>query len=96
MQIEKLVNVAIDFRLAELKARELGIIDISAIGTEREAFHYFGEKDFKKMIEGKKYTVEKFDIKQYKYTCVISGLTFFCITDDLLFEGDEKKIEEES
>ena len=96
MQIEKLIDAAINFRLAELKARELGIIDISGIDTEREAFHFREEEDFATMIKGKDYVIEKFsrDFK-YKYSSVISGLKFFCITNKLLFEGDEKKIAED-
>lgn len=96
MQIEKLVDGAVDFRLAALKAKELGIINISYLGDEEEAFQYYGEEEFARMIKDKIYTVEKFDRDKYKYSCIISGLTFFCITDDMLFEGDEKKIEEES
>jgi hypothetical protein len=96
MQTEKLVDGAVDFRLATLKAKELGIINISYLGDEKEAFQYYGEEDFKKIIEDKKYTVERFDKRQYKYTCIISGLTFFCITDSLLFENDENKIEGEA
>lgn len=92
MQIEKLIDVAVDYRLAALKARELGIINISCLGYEKEEFQYYGEEDFARMIKDKKYTVEKFDRDSYKYSCIISGLTFFCLTDVLLFEGDEKKL----
>lgn len=91
MQIENLIEVAINFRLAELKAREQGIINISGIGTEREAFQFFGEKDFAKIIKDKEYTIKRFD-KGYEYTSTISGLKFFCIADNLLFDGDEQRI----
>lgn len=95
MQIEKLIDIAVDFRLAALKAKELGIINISYLGHEEEAFQYYGEEEFASMIKDKKYTVEKFDRDSYKYSCIICGLTFFCITDKLLFENDENKIEGE-
>lgn len=95
--IEKLVEAAIDYRLVALKAREVGIISISSIGTERESFQFYDEKDFARMIKDKEYTIKNFDSTdyKYKYTSTISGLKFFCITTELLFEGDEKKIEEE-
>jgi hypothetical protein len=93
--IEKLVETAVDYRQAALRARNLGIINISYLGYKNEAFQIYGVEDFAKLIEGKKYTVAEFNYTRLKYTCVISNLTFFCITDKLLFEGDENKIEEE-
>ncbi len=94
--LNKLIDAAVDLRIATLKAGEQSIINISGIGTEKEAFQFYGEEVFATMIKGKDYVIEKFshDFK-YKYTSVISGLNFFCITDELLFEGDENKIAED-
>lgn len=92
---ELLVKRAIDLRLADLKAREQGIIGIRGVGTERESFQFYDENDFSRMIKGREYTVEKFDHDyKYKYISMISGLKFFCITKEFLFDGDENKIVE--
>lgn len=95
MQIEKLIDAAIDYRVAELRAREQDIIGISGVGTKDERFHYYDEKSFAEIIKDKNYIVERFDSENYKYTATISGLTFFCLSEDLLFEGDEEKLKED-
>ena len=93
--LNKLIDVAVDLRVATLKAGEQNIINISGIGTEREAFQFYGEENFAEIIKDKEYSVEKFTSDKYKYTSIISGLKFFCITNELLFEGDENKIAED-
>ena len=93
--INKLIDAAVELRIADLKAREQGIIDIQSAGTEREVFQFYDEKDFAQMIKGRDYTIEKFNRDfRYRYTSFISGLTFTCITNELLFEDDKNKIEE--
>lgn len=88
--LDKLIEAAIDLRIANLKARAQGIISVTNAGTEREAFQIFKEEDFIRLAKDSKYTVEKFDSEyKYKYTSVISGLRFFCITNKLLFEENK-------
>lgn len=97
MQIEKLVDMAIDYRIATLKAIDSQIIGISYVGTENEEFQFYDEAEFAKLIKDKAYTVKRFDSTRYKYrySSVISGLRFICLSDDFLFPGDENKLEGE-
>lgn len=93
MNIEKLVDAAVDLRVATLRAKEQGIIHISQTGTNREEFMIDNERDFANMIKDRKYTVERFSYDfRYKYTTTISGLKFFYIAYEFLFENDEEKL----
>lgn len=96
MNIEELVDAAVDLRIANLKAREQGILSVYDAGTKEERFHFYKEEDFMNIIKDREYAIKNHDAKfKYKYISIINGLMFFCITNELLFEGDENKIEEE-
>jgi hypothetical protein len=94
--LNKLVDVAIEYRIAKLKAREQGIIGITDCGGKREEFQYHNEEDFARLIKDREYTVQKFPYDyKYQYTGIISGLTFICLSNKFLFEGDEKRLVED-
>lgn len=97
MQIEKLVDAAIDLRIATMRAEEQGICGIVDCGGKKEEFIYFDKEDFAKLIKGRDYTVRKYPHSyKYQYKSKLCGLTFTCFTNKLLFDGDEEKIEEEN
>jgi uncharacterized protein YbcI len=108
MQIEKLIDAAIDLRdavlkadknieNAKLKAREQGIISITGEGKTNEHFQIYDEKDFKEMIRTREYKIEEFNYPPYKYQYIVKvyGLNFMHIVTELLNEGDERLIVDE-
>jgi hypothetical protein len=108
MQIEKLIDAAVDLRdavlkankeikNAKLKAREQGIIGITDEGKTNEQFQIYDEKDFKEMIRTREYKIEEFNYPPHKYQYIVKvcGLNFIHITTELLNDGDENKIESE-
>ena len=96
MQIEKLVDAAIDYRISKLKAREQGIIGVMDCGGSREEFQIYDEDDFKEIIKTRDYTISRHDSEyEYQYNVKISGLTFICLTPFLFKTEDEKYIVEE-
>ncbi len=92
MQIEKLINVASEVRIATLKLKEQGIYSYN---DAFDTFH-IPEDMFLSILGDKKYKVTLRNCTEYphRYAVTITGLTFYCITNKLLFEGDEKKIKE--
>jgi hypothetical protein len=97
MQTEKLIDRAVDLRIATLRAEEQGICGIVDCGGNREEFLYYNEEDFARLIKGRDYTVRKHSHSyKYQYKCKLCGLTFTCLTNKLLFDGDEIKLEEEN
>lgn len=104
MQIEKLIDAAVDLRIATLKAEEQGIVGMSRSYEMKdntlcseEYFQIYNEKDYANILKDKEYTVERFidDDYKYQYKAKLCGLIFICITNELLFEGDENKILED-
>lgn len=96
MQREKLIDRAVDLRIATLRAEAEGICGIVDCGGNREEFLYYNEEDFARLIKDREYTVQKFPYDyKYQYTGIISGLTFICLSNELLFEGDEEKLKED-
>ncbi|MFA5528413.1 MAG: hypothetical protein WC996_07325 [Peptostreptococcales bacterium] len=97
MQREKLIDRAVDLRIATLRAEAEGICGITDCGGNREEFLYYNEEDFVRLIKGRDYTIKKHPYNyKYQYRSKISGLTFTCLTNKLLFDGDEIKLEEEN
>lgn len=97
MQIEKLIDVAVDLRIATLRAKEQGIINfLHSEYLKIEEFQIDDENDFKRVIKDRDYSVKRFNhYYKYKYTGIISGLTFICLSNKLLFEGDEERLVED-
>lgn len=95
IDLEKLVDAAIDLRIANLKAREHGIIGLTGSGDD-ECFQIYGKKNFKEIIKGRDYSVKRRndDEYRYEYTVKVSGLKFICIVENLMFEEDKSKIKE--
>lgn len=93
--IEKLVDAAIDLRIATLRAEEQGIICYTD-GINGETYQIFKETDFKELIKDREYTVKTRPslIYFYEYSTKVAGLNFIYITEELLFEDDEKLLEE--
>ena len=93
MQIEKLVDAAIDYRVSKLKAREQGIIGVTDCGGKKEEFQIFDKDDFQKLIETREYTIIERDIEyKYQYKVNVAGLNFICITPYLFKDEDKKYI----
>ncbi len=97
MQIEKLVDVAIDYRVTKLRAREQGIIGVTDCGGSREEFQIFDKDDFQEMIKTREYTIIKRDGDgdyRYEYKAKVAGLNFVCLTPFLFKEEDREFIVE--
>lgn len=94
MQTEKFINAAEELKLATLRAKEQGIINFShSEYLKIEEFQIDDENDFKRLIKDRDYSVKRFNhYYKYKYTGIISGLTFICLSNELLFEGDEERL----
>jgi len=94
INIEKLVDVALELRIATLRARGQGIISYVDNADE---FQIYDEKQFVILFRDKKYTLAMSGCKEfpYEYKGIIDGLRFITLTKKLLFEGDENKIESE-
>ena len=93
MQIEKLIDAAIDYRIAKLKAREQGIIGVTDCGGSREEFQIYDADDFREMIKTREYTIVH-SKNYYEYKTKVAGLNFICLSNKLLFEGDEERLVE--
>ena len=94
MQIEKLVDSAVDYRIAKLKAREQGIIGVTDCGGSREEFQIFDKDDFQEMIKTREYTIIKRDGDgdyRYEYKVKVAGLSFICLTP-ILFKEEEREV----
>lgn len=96
---EKLVDAAIDYRVATLRAVEKGIIHVADCGGDKEQFLIYDTDDFREMIKTREYTIiEREGDYRYVYQTKVSGLSFICLTSFLFEEEDTKYIvtEEES
>ena len=93
MQIEKLIDAAIDYRIAKLKAREQGIIGVTNCGRSREEFQMYGEDDFREIIKTREYTIVQ-SKNYYEYKTKVAGLNFICLTPCLFKEEDKEFIVE--
>jgi len=95
MQIEKLLEVAAEYKIAMLKADEMSIIGYHQIHNfEKDAFHIYDEEVFKQIIGNRPYKIRKRVTDElYDYTVKINDYHFFCVTEALLFEGDEKYVQ---
>ena len=93
MQIEKLVDAAIDYRIAKLKAREQGIIGVTDCGGSREEFQIYDADDFREMIKTREYTIIH-NKDYYEYKTKVAGLNFICLTPCLFKEEDKEFIVE--
>ena len=95
MQIEKLVDAAVDYRIAILKAKEQGIICVTDCGGKSEEFQIFNKDNFKEMIETREYTItERKGDFRYEYKTIVAGLSFVCLTPFLFKEEDKEFIVE--
>lgn len=93
MQIEKLLDAAIDYRIAKLKAREQGIIGVTDCGGSREEFQIYNEDDFREMIKTREYTIVH-SKNYYEYKTKVAGLNFIFLTPHLFKEEDKEFIVE--
>lgn len=93
MQIEKLIDAAIDYRIAKLKAREQGIIGVTNCGRSREEFQIYDEDNFREMIKTREYTIVQ-SKNYYEYKTKVAGLNFICLTPCLFKEEDKEFIVE--
>ena len=97
MQTEKLIDRAVDLRIATMRAEEQGVCGIVDCGGKKEEFIYYDKEDFARLIKDRDYTVRKHSHSyKYQYKSKLCGLTFTCLTNKLLFDGDEIKLEEEN
>ena len=88
--MQDLINAALNLRVATVEANEQGIVQVYNPGTSREEFQFVSKEIFAEMIKNKKYKIKRFDGDYpYKYSCMIDELKFTCLTEKLLFEGDE-------
>ena len=88
---EKLVDAAIDYRVAKLKAREQGIIYINDCGGDKEQFLISDTDDFRGMIKTREYTIiERKGDFRYEYKIKVAGLSFICLTP-FLFDSEDRK-----
>ena len=91
MQIEKLVDAAVDYRVAKLRAREQGIIGVTDCGGSREEFQVRDTDDFREMIKTREYTITKRDGDyRFEYKTEVAGLSFICLTP-FLFDAEDRK-----
>lgn len=96
MQIEKLVDAAIDYRVSKLKAREQGIIGVTDCGGKREEFQIYDKDDFEEIIETREFIVTKRESEyRYQYNVKVAGLNFMYLTPYLFREEDMDYIVEE-
>lgn len=93
MQIENLIDTAVDLRISTLRAKETKII---AYSDWKDGFQV-SSTTFQEIKGNRDYEV--FDRKdeeyKYLYTMKISGLLFFAVSPFLIYEGDEGKVQEE-
>jgi hypothetical protein len=87
--LNKLVDVAIEYRIAKLKAEEQGIIGVTDCGGKRESFQVYNKDDFKEMIKTRPYTISR-NGEYYEYKTKVAGLNFICLTL-LLFKKEDRK-----
>ena len=66
MQTEKLIDRAVDLRIATLRAEAEGICGITDCGGKKEEFIYYDKEDFARLIKDRDYTVRKHS-HSYKY-----------------------------
>lgn len=93
MQIEKLVDAAIDYRVAKLRAREQGIIGVTDCGGKSEEFQIHDKDDFQEIIKTRKCTVIERDSEyRYEYKVEVAGLSFIYLTPFLFKEEDREFI----
>ena len=93
IDVEKLVDAAVDLKVATEQAEEQSIIFYS---SSADRFLIYSETVFKELINGRSYEVAKYNGKlDYIYTVIVDELKFIHITDKLLFDGDLEKIREE-
>lgn len=102
MQVEKLIDAAIDLRVATLRAREQGIINFTeeTKGSSNERFQIYSEKDFMQIIKTRPYKIVQLETYmapyKYRYEVKVSGLNFTHLTTDLLNADDERLVENEA
>lgn len=94
MQIEKLVDSAVDYRIAKLKAMEQGIIGVTDCGGSREEFQIYDKDDFQEMLKTRPYTISR-NGEYYEYKTKVAGLNFICLTPYLFKKEDMDYIVEE-
>ena len=95
----KLIDAAVDLRIATLRAKEQGIIgyqkesDYMTIENTPETFQIYDEEDYKTMIQTREYTIRKLEdrIYKYQYMTKVAGLNFICITPYLFSDEDKKQ-----
>ena len=93
IDVEKLVDAAVDLKVATERAEEKSIIFYS---SSADRFLIYSETVFKELLNGRKYEVAKYNGKlDYMYTVIVDELEFIHITDKLLFNEDLEKIMEE-
>lgn len=92
INIAKLSEISSEYKIATLKAEEFGINGYAKYSDQFS----LTEEGFRKLASGRDYTVRQFGgCFKYEYLIKIDGVSFYLLTDKLLFEGDEKKLENE-
>jgi len=92
MDIEKMIDTAVDLKIATLRAKEQGIISYTEMDNK---FQVYDEKNFRRMLKMKEYKIKRFDYPPYKYEykVVVLGLNLIYIAIEYLFIGDADKLE---
>lgn len=92
-ELDLIIENAVNLRIAALKANDK---EIYRYNDYDDSF-LISEKLFAEMFKDKKCEILDRESNKYKlkYKGVIDGLTFYTITDDLLFNNDEKLEAEE-
>lgn len=94
MQIEKLINIAEEFKIATLKAYEYGIKGY--VKNLDEDIFLINKEGFKRLSVGRDYIVKVFgSCYKYEYQIKSEGVIFYLLTDEFLFDDDENKLESE-
>lgn len=91
-KLDLIVEAAVNLRIATLRALQNGI---KGYDKDLDAFNIYDDSEFKEIIENKTYVIkvrENNDFR-FEYIATIEGLRFRNVTCQLLFDGDESKIE---
>ena len=92
-KLDSIMETAINLKVATLKADNLGIYSYSRYYDD---FH-IKEEVFEEMFKDRKCEIIDRKSNEFKleYKGRIEGLTFICLSNELLFEGDEERLVED-
>jgi len=84
-ELDSILEAAFELKIASLKAEENEIYRYSSWTNSFQVNNTL----FREMFKGRRYKVNLCDDSfKYQYQGTISGLTFFAVSNDLLFDSD--------